>query len=278
LTHTVRAVAAVTWLSVASHSFDLPPDGAGSPGGWALLRCRVLIPETGTAGHSADGLAANLGMDLRTWTQRYQDEVVLSQVRYRGVLTWKNVLDLWVYLEIFWDTGVEAVVEIGVKHGGTTLWLADQLKTLVGERGVVIGVDLKLPETEMPANVRLLEGDSLDPALIGQVRGLLGDRRTMVIADGNHAADHVLGEMRAYGPMVSDGCYFIAEDGIVDVMDWEAFTPGPQVAARRFVEESADFRIDREREKFLLTYAPDGFLLKGSGQHCSAGERPHEAR
>ncbi len=84
----------------------------------------------------------------------------------------------------------------------------------------------------------------------------------MVLADGNHAADHVLQELRLYGPLVSDGCYFVAEDGIVDVMEWSEHTPGPLVAAHRFIAETDEFVIDRSREKFLLTYAPDGFVKR----------------
>ena len=45
-------------------------------------------------------------------------------------------------------------------------------------------------------------------------------------------------------------------------MDWKEFTPGPAVAARRFVAENAEFVIDQTREKFLLTYAPGGFLKR----------------
>lgn len=82
------------------------------------------------------------------------------------------------------------------------------------------------------------------------------------MADGNHAAAPVLQEMRLYVPLIAEGCYFIAEDGIVDVMDWKEHTPGPLVAVRQFVAETDEFEIDRTREKFLLTYAPDGFLKR----------------
>ncbi len=69
-------------------------------------------------------------------------------------------------------------------------------------------------------------------------------------------------ELRLYGPLITRGCYFIVEDGIVDVMEWRKFTPGPLVAVERFLAETADFEIDREREKFILTYAPAGFLKR----------------
>ena len=43
----------------------------------------------------ADGLASNLEMTLREWIELYQRETVFERVPYRGVLAWKNVLDLW---------------------------------------------------------------------------------------------------------------------------------------------------------------------------------------
>ena len=63
-------------------------------------------------------------------------------------------------------------------------------------------------------------------------------------------------------PFVSESCYFIAEDGIVDVMAWTEHLPGPLVASHQFIAENDEFIIDRSREKFLLTYAPDGFLKR----------------
>lgn len=209
-----------------------------------------------------NALRANLNMTLREWVERYQREIVFENIHYRGVLTWKNVLDLWVYQEIIWETGVECVIEIGVRHGGTTLWLSDTLQKFCGDAGSVIAIDLEPPAIELPHNVQFIRGDSIAPETLAQARELCAGRKTMVMADGNHAAAHVLEELRLYAPLVSHGCYFIAEDGIVDVMEWTQFTPGPAVAAQRFVAETDEFIIDRAREKFLLTYAPDGFLKR----------------
>lgn len=209
-----------------------------------------------------NSLRANLDMTLRQWVERYQHEVVFDQVHYRGVAAWKNVLDLWAYQEIIWETGVEAVIEIGVRHGGTTLWLADTLRNFRGDHAVVIALDLEAPAVELPENVKFIGANSIAPETVAQVGKVCAGRRTMVLADGNHEADHVLEEMRLYSPLISEGCYFIAEDGIVDVMDWTLYTPGPLVAAHRFLAETDEFVIDRTREKFLLTYSPDGFLKR----------------
>jgi cephalosporin hydroxylase len=203
-----------------------------------------------------------LDMTLREWIERYQRDTVFTRVTYRGIPAWKNVLDLWVYQELIWQSKATCIVEIGVRHGGTTLWLSDLLASFYGDEGIVIAIDLARPKVELPQNVHFIEADSIAAETVATVKDICAAKRTMVIADGNHEAEHVLAELRAYSPIVSEGSYFIAEDGIVDVMDWREFTPGPAVAAERFVAENGAFVIDREPEKFVLTYAPKGFVKR----------------
>ena len=207
-------------------------------------------------------LETHLDMTLREWIERYQQKLVFERVAYRGVPTWKNVLDLWVYQEIIWETGVEVVIEIGARHGGTTLWLSDLLRNFRGASGTVISIDLERPGRELPSNVHFICGNSTAPETVAEAHSVVAGRKTLVLADGDHAADHVLQEMRLYAPLISEGSYFIAEDGIVDVMEWKEYTPGPMVAAQRFLAETDEFVLDRSREKFLLTYAPGGFLKR----------------
>ncbi|MDP9097462.1 MAG: hypothetical protein M3N48_00515, partial [Verrucomicrobiota bacterium] len=85
----------------------------------------------------SETLESNLDTTLREWIERYQQKLVFEHVRYRGVPTWKNVLDLWIYQEIIWENGVEVVIEIGARHGGTTLWLSDLLRNFRGESACI---------------------------------------------------------------------------------------------------------------------------------------------
>jgi cephalosporin hydroxylase len=207
-------------------------------------------------------LEESLDWTVREWIEYHQRELVVRQVRYRDVPCWKNVMDLWVYQEILCETRVDAVIEIGVMHGGTTLWLSDMLRTLVGDRGRVISIDLTRPDLQLPSNVTFVQGNSVAADTVERATQACEGSRTMVIADGEHSTAHVLAELRAYSPLVTPGCYFIAEDGIVDVMDWKPFTPGPRQAVREFLRDSDDFVLDRSREKYLLTYCPEGFLRR----------------
>ena len=58
-------------------------------------------------------LEDHLGMTLREWIERYQSQIVTKQLRYKGVRIWKNVLDLWTYQELIFETRPTVVVETG---------------------------------------------------------------------------------------------------------------------------------------------------------------------
>lgn len=56
--------------------------------------------------------------------------------------------DLWLYERIIWEMHADTVIELGVQHGGSTLWFRDRLKTLndlgKASRHLVIAVDPSL--------------------------------------------------------------------------------------------------------------------------------------
>ena len=88
----------------------------------------------------------------------------------------------------------------------------------------------------------------------------------MVVHDADHNKDAVLAALRLYAGLVAVGHYLIVEDGHVDVFDpsvrlgWDK--PGPLAAVRQFLAEDDRFAMDRERERYLLTYNPGGFLKR----------------
>jgi len=62
------------------------------------------------------------------------------------------------------------------------------------------------------------------------------------------------------------GSYFIVEDGIVDLFEplemmWER-RDGPLMAVEEFIKLNPHFQIDLDREKYLLTYNPRGYLRR----------------
>lgn len=213
-----------------------------------------------------------LDWTVREWFEYHQRKVHQGslngfpelQQTWFGRTIWKNPLDCWVYQEILHETRPEVIVEIGVAHGGSALYLAHLLDLMGGDYGIVVGIDIDLSKAAdlTHPRIRLIQGDCLDSSTFNQVAQAARNRKTMVIADCDHSKEHVLRELRTYSPLVSVGCYYIVEDGICDVIDW-APVPGPQAACSEFLEGNRQFVNHRElREKYLITYNFDGYLMR----------------
>jgi cephalosporin hydroxylase len=186
-------------------------------------------------------------------------------VSYLGVQTLKCPLDLWIYQEVIERTRPEVIVECGVHCGGTTLFLASMC-SLLGI-GTVIAVDVTLAHVDQKVRnhplIRLFESSSISPAVHSAISALCKGKRTMVILDSNHTRDHVLQELRLYGPLVSEGCYLICEDTNVNGHPvLPDFGPGPWEALQEFLAESKHWYIDKNCERLLVTFNPSGYLLR----------------
>jgi cephalosporin hydroxylase len=196
--------------------------------------------------------------------QGYRYGAPRLQQRWLGHDIIKTPMDCWVYQEIIWETRPDYVVELGVMFGGATHFYASILD-MVGH-GEVVGIDVSLAKAK-PAQgkrIRYLEGSSTAPEIVEEVRALTKGKRVLVIADSDHEKSHVLGEIRAYAPMVHVGGYFVVEDALNDVMGYHPVpNEGPKAAAEAFLAENDDFVPDRRwAERYLMTLNPNGFLLR----------------
>ena len=189
-----------------------------------------------------------------------------SQVDWLGRRVVKPPTDLFIAQEIIYETKPEAIVEVGIFHGGTTQFYAN-LFDLMGTDGIVVGVDIVYdPEFPYPDNPRiefLLGRSSIDPEVVKAVKERVDGKRTMVILDSDHSCDHVLQELRIYHKFVSKGCYLIVEDtNPIGMRAMQHNRPGPLDAIKAFQPKNHGFEVDRSREKFLLTFHPGGFLKR----------------
>ena len=69
--------------------------------------------------------------------------------------------------------------------------------------------------------------------------------------------------MRMFGQLVSVGDYMIVEDTNVNghpVMPRHG--PGPMEAIAEFLRENDTYEVDPDKEKFFLTFNPQGYLRK----------------
>ncbi len=193
----------------------------------------------------------------------WQDGRESHSVSWLGYLAYKSPLDLWAYQEIIVETTPDLIIECGTRFGGSALYLAS-ICQMVG-RGAVISIDIdEQPDRPVHGMLRYINASSTEAATIDEVcRHIDADSRVMVILDSDHHHDHVLAEMRLYGPLVTPGCYMIVEDGNVNghpVLPEHG--PGPTEALATYLAENPPFEVDEGRERFLLTQNPGGYLRR----------------
>ncbi|HUA08783.1 MAG TPA: CmcI family methyltransferase [Candidatus Acidoferrales bacterium] len=183
--------------------------------------------------------------------------------------------DLVALQEIIWSVKPDLIVETGIAHGGSLVFFASLLK-LLGGRRLALGVDIDIRAHNRSAieshpvsdYISMIQGSSVAPETVSQVFERARDAQNpLIVLDSNHTEEHVLGELRAYAPLVKEGSYIVVMDTAIEFVDKEY--PGrqwkvgdnPFTAVHRFLEESPRFTIDAEyNDKLLLSVAPDGFL------------------
>jgi cephalosporin hydroxylase len=235
----------------------------------APLACTAPEPEA-QAEDEAPRSAADLSDEevIERFVEIWAREVrFFGRSRWLGVQTLQNPLDAWVTQEIIVETRPDVIVEAGTYRGGSAVLWAMVLEEL-NRRGRVITIDVEdrtQPSQRLAVwkrKVDFLHGSSTDPAIFAEVKRRTEGKRVLVILDSLHTRDHVLAELRLYADLVPVGGYVIVQDTGVwrtperPEKDWASD------AVDAFLAERDDFVIDHDRERFMLTNNPDGFLKR----------------
>ena len=191
--------------------------------------------------------------------------------------------DIVAMQEIIWSVQPDLIIETGIAHGGSLIFSASMLELNAACGGpadaLVLGVDIDIPSHNRAAierhpmfrRLRMIEGSSIAPDIVGQVRQTAAEhRRILVCLDSNHTHDHVLAELEAYAPLTSVGSYCVVFDTVIDHLAKESFhdrpwypgnSPGSAVTAylARHPEFVVDHDIDR---KLMFGAAPSGYLRR----------------
>jgi len=204
-------------------------------------------------------------MSLAKWMLYHQENILFERVHWMGVRTLKNPLDCWIYQEILWEMKPEVLVEIGSLHGGSTLFFCHLFDIIGAGRVVSVELDRSYYQVSHPRLVDVT-GDCADPTVVARVAELCRGKTAMVVHDADHEKSAVLTALRLYSGLVTVGNYFIVEDGHQDVFDPSvrlgSDRPGALAAIREFLAGDDRFVVDRERERYLITYNPRGFLKR----------------
>lgn len=193
----------------------------------------------------------------------YYESGLWDRATYFGVRTQKCPTDMWVYQELLAEVRPQVVIETGSAFGGSGLYLAHLMDQLGVGRVISVDINKKERRPEHP-RLTFITGSSTDPVIIARIKEMIGDDApVLVILDSDHSARHVAEEMKCYAPLVSKGSYLIVEDSNVNGHPADpTYGPGPMEALQGFLAERRDFAIDHDREKFLLTFNPNGYLRK----------------
>jgi cephalosporin hydroxylase len=156
--------------------------------------------------------------------------------------------------EVLYQVKPDVIIETGVAHGGSLIYYASFCKVM--GRGRVIGIDIDIrahnrkaiEQHELFSMITLVEGSSIEPNIIDQVKKLVKpNETTLIILDSCHTKEHVASELEAYCDLVTSGSYIIATDGIMkDVYDVPRGNPEwqfshPTAAAVEFAAQHPEF-------------------------------------
>ena len=185
--------------------------------------------------------------------------------------------DIVAMQEIIWETRPQVVIETGFARGGSAI-LYSSIFELMGE-GRVVSVDIDVREHNRRAveehpfggRVDFVEGSSTAQGTMAQVRALVPDgARVMVVLDSNHTHQHVLQELRLYGPLVTDGQFLVVSDTVVEEMPPQTHRPrrwgpgnNPKTALEEYLRETDSFEPDAWfNSKVLITSSRGGYLRR----------------
>ncbi len=197
--------------------------------------------------------------------------------------------DIIAFQELISRLKPDLILETGIAHGGSIVFSASLLCLLDVMDGLdprqssrkVVGVDIDirshnrkaLDEHPLRFKMELIEGSSIDPDIIKQVRSHAdGVERVLVSLDSNHTHEHVLAELNAYADLVSVGSYCIVFDTVVEDLPAGSFPDrpwdvgnNPKTAVHEWLKSHPEFAIDKDIDnKLLISVAPDGYLRRFS--------------
>jgi cephalosporin hydroxylase len=210
--------------------------------------------------------------------------------KYQHTFTWmgRPVIqlpeDMVRLQEVIYRIRPDVIIETGIAHGGSLVFYAGLCKIL--GQGRVVGIDIEIrPHNraaieahEMFPYITLIEGSSIDPVVIQQVRSQVKqNEKVLILLDSNHSKDHVLAELEAYHPLVSIGSFIVATDGFMESLsdvprgnpEWKHDNPAS--AAIEFANTHPEFVIEQPLWHFNeselsknITHWPSAWLRRHS--------------
>ncbi len=222
----------------------------------------------------------------RLWTKAGWQRKLSYELTWLGIPIIQIPEDLLMMQEMLYKVRPAVVVETGVAHGGSAIFYASILKLL--GRGRVVAIDIEIRKYNRLAIqshplshlVDLVDGSSIDPAVVATVQKLVGDAQPVVVTlDSNHSRAHVRQELELYSPFVGPGSYLVVFDTVQDLV---ADTPngdptwpetGAGAAVRDFLAAHPEFEVDPYYNRLGATYCEGGFLKRTARPRTTTANR-----
>ena len=242
------------------------------------------------ASYTGDAPFAELS---RQWLQASMQRKYVYNFEWLGRPIIQYPQDMAAVQELIWAVRPDVVIETGIAHGGSLVLSASMLALLdmcdAIESGTtidprqsarkVIGIDINIRAHNraaieahpMASRIRLVQGSSVDPAVVAQVRAQVEPGQcVMVFLDSMHTHEHVLAELTAYAPLVTPASYCVVFDTFVEDMPPNFFSDrpwdvgnNPKTAVVQWSKTHPEFVNDAQWEqKLMVTVAPGGFLRR----------------
>ncbi len=212
------------------------------------------------------------------WNQKYS-----YTFSWLGVPVIQLPEDMIRYQEAVFQLRPDVIVETGVAHGGSAIFAASLCK-LIG-KGRVIAVDIeirphnraRIEQHPLAPLITLIEGSSTAPDVVDKIRSMIAPGESvLVVLDSDHSYGHVEAELKAYAPLVTEGSWIVATDGLMqDLEDAPRGQVGwaqdnPARAARDFAAANPAFTIEEPAWPFnestlagnIITHWPDAWLKR----------------
>ncbi|MBG9588632.1 CmcI family methyltransferase [Cytobacillus firmus] len=201
---------------------------------------------------------------IQSFHKHYYDSFIWKDTSWLGIKSQKCPLDLWTIQEIIFETKPDWIIECGTNAGGSSLFYATICDSI--RKGNVITIDINDLGKAKPKHPRItyLIGSSTSSEIENKIREKIKtEHSVMVILDSDHSKKNVLNELKIYQSFVTKNNYLIVEDTNINGNPvFPEFGEGPMEALEEFLSKNDKFIIDRNREKFFLTFNPKGYLKK----------------
>lgn len=229
----------------------------------------VLLTAVFIVGFSLTSIYAIKKYRWQELNKEYYNSMVWSNTTFLGVPMLQNPCDNQQMQELLFSLKPDIIIEAGTSSGGSTLFYAtliDQFKPTCK----IFTIDID-PHTEAASKYRVWKehvtaytGSSTDPIVVDKIKKQIPPGSIVFVTlDSDHSRNHVYNELIIYSQLVTPGSYLVVQDTNVNGHPViPTFGPGPMEALNDFLKENHNYVSDKSKEKFLLTFYPEGWLKR----------------